>query len=220
MFFTNRVHAGKMLAEKLADYADRKDVIILALPRGGVPVAYEVAKQLHLPMDVFLVRKIGVPFHEELAMGAIAMGGVKVFNYDLIRALQIPDAVVKDVVEKETVELIRREALYRRNRSLPMLEDHTVILIDDGIATGSTVSAAIMALRQLHPANIVVAAPVLPSSAIEKLKKQADRLVYAGAPEPFFSVGQWYKDFTQTTDDEVKAIMEQVRQQERVPEEV
>jgi putative phosphoribosyl transferase len=168
-------------------------------------------------MDIMLVRKLGVPQHEEMAMGAIAMGGVIIRNDELIKALHIPETAIEAIITKETTELLRRDALYRNGRPLPELTDHTVILIDDGIATGATVSAAIAALRRLHPAKIIVAVPVAPASTIEELKKLADDVVVVFTPEYFRSVGLWYDNFAQTTDEEVQAIMEQIHQTVKLP---
>jgi predicted phosphoribosyltransferase len=209
MAFRDRADAGRALAERLAHYANRPDVLVLALPRGGVPVAYEVARALGAPLDVFLVRKLGVPGQEELAMGAIATGGVRVLNDDVLRVLQIPDEVIESVAESQGRELERRERSYRDDRPLPRVRGRTVILIDDGLATGSSMRAAIAALRQQKPARIVVAVPVAAAATAEEMRREVDELVCVATPEPFYAVGSWYEDFTQTSDAEVHALLEQ-----------
>ena len=205
--FHNRRDAGRQLADKLTEYAGRSDVIVLGLPRGGIPVAHEVATRLKAPLDVFLVRKLGVPGHPELAMGAIAAGGVEVLSRDLIRDLGIPPVLVEQVAVRERLELERRDALYRGARRPAIVRDRTVILVDDGLATGSTMEAAILALRQQHPARIVVAVPVGARDTCERLRRIADEVVCVSMPEPFNAVGLWYEDFSQTTDDEVKRLL-------------
>jgi predicted phosphoribosyltransferase len=209
--FRDRAHAGRFLAERLRQYANRQDVLVLALPRGGVPVAYEVAKALHVPMDIFLVRKLGVPGHEELAMGAVASGGVRVLNKDVVRSLGIPDAAIDRVAEKELTELSRREQAYRGNRPEPEIRGRTVILVDDGLATGSTMRAAAQALAMKKPAKIVVAVPIASSDTCEALSREVDEVVCAVTPEPFYAVGLWYDDFDQTTDDDVRALLAESR---------
>jgi predicted phosphoribosyltransferase len=209
--FRDRVHAGKVLAERLRAYANRPDVLVLALPRGGVPVAYEVAKALHVPMDVFLVRKLGVPGHEELAMGAVASGGVRVINEDVVRSLGIPDAVIDRVASKELIELSRREQAYRGNRPEPDIRGKTIILVDDGLATGSTMRAAVRALRTKQPAKIVVAVPIAAPETCDALAREVDEMVCAVTPEPFYAVGLWYDDFDQTSDDDVRALLAENR---------
>jgi putative phosphoribosyl transferase len=206
--FHDRSEAGRLLAEKLAQYADRPDVLVLALPRGGVPVGYEVARALHVPMDVFIVRKLGVPGHEEFAMGAVATGGVRVLNDQVVSALGIPGYVIDAVAKWEQQELERRERLYRGNRPTPDVRGKTVILVDDGLATGSTMLAAVRALRQQRPGRIVVAAPVAASDTCELLKEEVDEVVCAVTPEPFYAVGLWYRDFSQTSDEEVRELLE------------
>ena len=196
-----------MLAQKLAKYANRPDVIVLALPRGGVPVAYEVARALNAPLDVFLVRKLGIPGYEELAMGAIASGGVRVLNDQLVRALAIPDYVIEAVAQWEGKELARRERAYRGDRSPPDVRGRTVILVDDGLATGATMLAAVRALRQQQPGRIVVAVPTASPETCELLKGEADEVICAITPEPFRAVGFWYENFAQTTDDEVRDLL-------------
>ncbi|MGH7231391.1 MAG: phosphoribosyltransferase [Nitrospiraceae bacterium] len=207
--FHSRREAGQALAEKLSMYAGRSDVVVLALPRGGVPVAAEVARALRAPLDVFLVRKLGVPGHEELAMGAIATGGVRVLNQDIIRKAGITPDAIEAVTRTEERELLRRQETYRGNRAARSVRDRTVILIDDGLATGSTMRAAVTALRQQKPAGIVVAVPIAAADTCEDLKAEVDEIVCAVTPEPFFGVGLWYEDFTQTTDDEVRDLLEQ-----------
>ena len=205
--FRDRGEAGRLLATQLAAYAGRPDMLVLALPRGGVPVGFEVARALGAPLDVFVVRKLGVPGHEELAMGAIATGGVRILNEELVRALGIPDHLIEAVAATEQEELARRERLYRGNRPPPDVRGRTVILVDDGLATGATMQAAINALRQQQPARIVVAVPIAAPETCDHLKTEADDVVCAVTPEPFYAVGLWYEDFSQTTDDEVRDLL-------------
>jgi putative phosphoribosyl transferase len=205
--FPNRAEAGRLLAEKLEKYAGRNDVIVLGLPRGGVPVAYEVAKSLRVPLDVFIVRKLGVPGFEELAAGAIASGGVRVLNEDVLRALPNADEIIESVTAKETAELERREKIYRDDRPAPELRDRVVILVDDGLATGATMRAAVKALRQRGVAKIVVAVPVGPPDTCREFEGEADETICASAPEFFQAVGQYYEDFSQTSDDEVRDLL-------------
>jgi erythromycin esterase-like protein/predicted phosphoribosyltransferase len=205
--FRNRREAGRLLAAKLAAYANRPDVLVLALPRGGVPVAYEVAGALGAPLDVFLVRKLGVPGHEELAMGAVATGGVRVLNDQVVGALRIPDYVIEAVAAQEQLELTRRERLYRGGRPPPDVHGRTVILVDDGLATGATMHAAIKALRQQQPARIVVAVPTASRQTCDELRAEVDEVICAITPEPFHAVGLWYEDFSQTTDEEVRDLL-------------
>jgi predicted phosphoribosyltransferase len=207
--FRDRTEAGRMLADRLKKYAGKPDVIVLALPRGGVPVAYEVARALHAPLDVFVVRKLGIPGHEELAMGAVATGGVRVLNDQAVRGLGIPEYVIDAVANWERQELQRRERLYRGDRPPPDVRGKTVILVDDGLATGSTMLAAVQALRQQGPARIVVAVPVASPDTCELLKAYVDEVVCAATPEPFYAVGLWYQDFSQTTDEEVRELLAQ-----------
>jgi len=202
--FRDRSEAGRRLAAKLAAYANRPDVLVLALPRGGVPVAYEVARALHAPLDVFLVRKLGVPGHEELAMGAVATGGVRVLNEHVVNGLRIPNYVIDAVAQWEEQELKRREDLYRGDRPPPDVRGRTVILVDDGLATGATMLAAIKALRQQQPDRIVVAVPTGAPDTCDQLRAVADEVICAITPEPFSAVGLWYEDFSQTSDDEVR----------------
>jgi putative phosphoribosyl transferase len=211
--FPNRVEAGRQLAEKLAKYAGRDDVIVLGLPRGGVPVANEVAKRLRAPLDVFIVRKLGVPGFEELAVGAIASGGVRVLNEDVLRALPNADEVIESITAKETAELERREQTYREGRPAPELRDRIVVLVDDGLATGATMRAAVKALRQRGAAKIVAAVPVGPPDTCHEIEQQADETVCLSTPEFFQAVGQYYEDFSQTTDDEVRELLARAAQE-------
>ena len=208
MRFHDRAEAGRRLAALLSRYANKADVIVLALPRGGVPVAFEIARALRAPLDVFFVRKLGVPGHPELAMGAIASGGVRVLNREVVRALDIPADMIDEVARREREELARREAAYRGGRPAPDVRGRIVILVDDGLATGSTMRAAVTALRRQGPAWVVVAAPVGARSTCAALAEEADEVVCARTPEPFYSVGLWYRDFTQTTDEEVRELLE------------
>lgn len=210
--FPNRAEAGRSLAEKLLKYAARTDVIVLGLPRGGVPVAYEVAKRLGVALDVFIVRKLGVPGFEELAAGAIASGGVRVLNEDVIRGLRNADQTIASITAKETAELERREQSYRDGRPAPELRDRIVILVDDGLATGATMRAAVRALRQRGVAKIVVAVPVGPPDTCREFEEEADETICASEPEFFQAVGQYYEDFSQTSDDEVRQLLARAAQ--------
>jgi predicted phosphoribosyltransferase len=205
--FRNRTDAGRQLAEKLAAYANRPDVLVLALPRGGVPVAFELARAFGAPLDVFLVRKLGVPGYEELAMGAVATGGVRVLNDEIVRGLGISEHEIDAVVARELRELSRRDRLYRGDRPPSDVAGRTVILVDDGLATGATMRAAVQALRQQQPGRIVAAVPTASPDTCQVLKAEADDVICAITPEPFFAVGHWYDDFTQTTDDEVRELV-------------
>jgi putative phosphoribosyl transferase len=207
MRFHNRSDAGRQLASKLSAFAHRHDVVVLALPRGGVPVAFEVARALNAPLDIFLVRKLGVPGHPELAMGAIASGGVRVLSEDIIEQLGVPRTAVEQVAVRERLELERRDRLYRGDRPPPLLRDRTVILVDDGLATGATMEAAIVAVRQYQPARVIVAAPVGATETCRRLKALADDVMCASTPEPFQAVGLWYEQFDQTSDDEVIELL-------------
>jgi putative phosphoribosyl transferase len=207
MLFDDRRHAGQVLAQKLDHYRSRTDVLVLALPRGGVPVAFEVAQALNAPMDIFVVRKLGVPGNEEYAMGAIATGGVRVLNEEARRYLRISDEVIDAVALREQKELERRERAYRGERGAPNLEGRTVILVDDGLATGSTMRAAAAAVKAQEPARIVVAVPVSAADTCEELRSEVDEIVCAAMPEPFFGVGRWYHDFSQTSDEEVHRLL-------------
>jgi putative phosphoribosyl transferase len=205
--FSNRAEAGQLLAEKLEKYAGRDDVIVLGLPRGGVPVAYEVARRLRVPLDVFIVRKLGVPGFEELALGAIASGGVRVLNEDVVRALPNANELIESVTTRELAELARREQIYRDGRPAPDISGRTVILVDDGLATGATMRAAVAALRQLGAAKIVVAVPVGAADTCREIEQEVDETVCAMAPEWFQAVGQFYEDFSQTSDEEVRELL-------------
>jgi predicted phosphoribosyltransferase len=207
MLFQDRFEAGRFLASKLRHLANRPDVVVLALPRGGVPVGYEVAKALNAPLDVFVVRKLGVPGHPELAMGAIASGGIRVLNKDVVRRLGIPDYMIDKIAAEEQKELERREQDYRGDRPPLDVKGRTVILVDDGLATGSSMRVAALALRNKNPAQIIVAVPVAAASTCSELKSEADQVVCAVTPEPFWAVGQWYRDFSQTTDEEVRDLL-------------
>src|SRR3981189_1326817 len=205
--FRDRHDAGRKLAAKLSAYAHRPDVLVLALPRGGVPVAYEVARALGAPLDVFVVRKLGVPGYEELAFGAIATGGVRVLNKHVVDSLSMPDHLIDAIADGEEKELARRERLYRGGRPPPDVRGRSVILVDDGLATGATMRAAIEALRQLKPARIVVAVPTASPETCQEMKAMVDDVICAITPEPFHAVGLWYQDFTQTTDEEVRNLL-------------
>lgn len=215
MIFRDRTDAGRELATLLTRYADRTDVLVLALPRGGVPVAYEVAKELKAPLDVFLVRKLGVPGHEELAMGAIASGGVRVLNEDIVNYLKIPDEVIDAIAAVEQRELERRQRAYRDDRPPPDVKDRIVILIDDGLATGSTMRAAVASLRLQKPGRIVVAVPVSSPETCDEFRSEVDEIVCAVTPEHFQGVGLWYEDFSQTSDEEVRELLKRAAQQQQ-----
>jgi putative phosphoribosyl transferase len=206
-YFLDRYDAGRRLASALSNYADRSDLLILALPRGGVPVAYEVARALHAPLDVFLVRKLGFPGHEELAMGAIATGGVRIIDQQIVQMFGISDEAIDRVTATEQRELERREQLYRDGRPAPDVKGRTAILIDDGLATGSTMRAAVQALRQEGARKIVIAVPVAPPETCEAFRDEVDDIICAVTPEPFRAVGIWYADFSETTDDEVRELL-------------
>lgn len=214
MLFPNRTEAGRWLAERLQAYAHRPDVVVLALPRGGVPVGFELARALGVPLDVFLVRKLGLPGQEELAMGAIASGGVRVLNDDVVRALAVPSSVIDGVARREEQELRRREEAYRGSRPPPEVRGRVAILVDDGLATGSTMRAAVAAVRQMQPARVVVAVPVAAASTRDEIGAEVDEIVCATPPEPFLAVGRWYEDFSQTTDDEVRDLLERAAREE------
>lgn len=211
--FRDRRDAGKKLAQKLSAYASRSDVVVLALPRGGVPVAYEVAHALNAPLDIFIVRKLGVPGRDELAFGAIASGGIRVLNGDVIRLLSIPEEVINFVAKRELEEMKRRENLYRGERRSPEILNHTVILIDDGLATGASMRAAVAGLRTLQPDRIVVAVPIAAPEACDALRTEVDEIVCAVTPEPFYGVGRWYEDFSQITDEEVRMLLQEANHQ-------
>jgi putative phosphoribosyl transferase len=207
MIFQDRRDAGRQLAAVLGEYAGRHDVVVLALPRGGVPVAFEVAAALAAPLDVFVVRKLGVPGQEELAFGAMASGGAVVFNEDVTRMVDLPDQVVNLVIRQEARELARREALYRGGRPLLDLRGRTAILVDDGLATGASMRAAVSALKAAGPAHMVVAVPIGSPEVCAELRDDVDDVLCAVTPEPFHAVGRWYEDFTPTSDQEVRALL-------------
>jgi predicted phosphoribosyltransferase len=211
MLFRDRADAGRQLLRALARFAGRGDLLVLGLPRGGIPIAYEVARGLGAPLDVFVVRKLGVPGQEELAMGAIATGGVRVINPDVVDALRIPSAVIDRVAAEEALELQRRERAYRGDRPEPDVRGKTVILVDDGLATGSTMRAAVAALRAQEPAQVVVAVPVGAQSTCEELGREVDDITCLATPEPFLAVGRFYDDFSQTTDQEVHDLLASAR---------
>ena len=212
MIFRDRADAGRVLARLLRTYADRQDVIVLALPRGGVPVGYEISQALNVPLDIFVVRKLGVPGHEELAMGAVATGGVLFLNQDVIAALQIDSNTIKTVCTSEEEEMKRRERVYRGDRPPVRVQGKTIILVDDGLATGSTMRAAIAALRQRGPARIVVAVPAGALDVCQAISREADEAVCAAMPESFHAVSQWYTEFKQTTDEEVRDLTSRLSQ--------
>jgi putative phosphoribosyl transferase len=208
--FEDRAYAGRLLGQALAKYANRPDVIVLALPRGGVPVGFEAAQAINASLDIMLVRKLGTPGHEELAMGAIASGGITVFNAELVSRLHIGPELMEAAIKREQQELQRREQAYRGNHPLPVVENRHVILVDDGLATGASMRAAVAALRQRNPASVIVAIPVAPPDTVAMLKEEADEVICLAMPEPFSAVGRWYKDFSQTTDEDVKSLLESV----------
>ena len=210
--FKDRTDAGRRLANVLGAYADRSDVMVLALPRGGLPVGFEVAQALNAPLDVFVVRKLGLPWHEELAMGALASGGVRILDEDVIRAARVSEEDIRRVTAAEQIELERRERRYRGDRAFPDLAGKTVILVDDGLATGSTMRAAVAALREEKPGRVVVAVPVASPQTCDAFRSIADDIVCAETPEPFIAVGLWYEDFSHTTDDEVHDLLEKSRE--------
>jgi putative phosphoribosyl transferase len=206
--FRDRIEAGRVVAKELVRYAGRDDVIVLALPRGGVPVAFEIAKALNAPLDVFLVRKLGLPGDEELAMGAVASGGVRVLNEQVVRWYHIPESTIDSVAQREQLELERRERAYRHGRPMPELSNRTIILVDDGLATGTTMRAAVTALRSYKPARIVIAVPTAPADTCKEFQEEVDVVVCTTTPQPFWAVGAWYEDFRQTTDEEVQSLLE------------
>lgn len=209
----NRSEAGQLLAARLMAYANRADVLVLALPRGGVPVAFEIAQQLHLPLDVCLVRKLGAPGRKELAMGAIASGGVRVINQDVVDWLHVSPDSIAEVAQREQQELERRDRAYRGERPFPIIEGRTIILVDDGIATGSTIEAAIVTLQQQHPNTIIVAVPVAPPTECQVLENQVDRVICLKQPENLHSISLWYEDFSQTSDEEVRSLLDRANRE-------
>lgn len=211
--FANRVEAGQLLAKQLLEYANRPDVLVLALPRGGVPIGYEIAQALHVPLDVCLVRKLGVPSQPELAMGAIAPGGVMVLNHEVLKMLPVSREDLLRVATQEKQELERRSQAYRGDRPLPPIHDRTIILVDDGIATSSTIRAAITLLQRQQPKRIIVAVPVAQAATCEALEKLVEKVVCLSTPDPLQSIGMWYVDFSQTTDAEVCDLLQQQTRQ-------
>jgi putative phosphoribosyl transferase len=207
--FCNRTEAGQLLAQRLQSYTNCPDVLVLALPRGGVPVGFEIAKALNAPLDICIVRKLGVPGHKELAMGAIALGGARNINQDVVDWLHIPESAIESITNKERQELARRDQLYRGNRPLSELRDRTIILVDDGLATGSTMRAAIDTIQPQAPEYLIVAVPVAPASACEALQHSVNEVVCLLNPDPFYAIGLWYEDFSQTSDAEVRELLEQ-----------
>jgi predicted phosphoribosyltransferase len=209
--FENRAEAGRFLATKLMHYANDPNVLVLGLPRGGVPVAYEVARALDAPLDVFVVRKLGAPGHEEMAMGAVAMGGVRVLSQQIVKGLAISKPQVEAVVASERAELERREKLYRGDRPMPTMAGRTVILVDDGLATGASMWAAVLALKRFEPGRIVVAVPTAARETCAQFEREVDEVVCAIMPDPFYAVGLWYENFDQTTDEEVRDLLQIAR---------
>ena len=211
--FKDRRDAGRLLARKLSAYAGQTDVIVLALPRGGVPVAYEVALALNTPLDIFLVRKLGLPGREELAIGAIASGGIRVLNKDIIRVLSVPEEVINIVARNELQELERREHNYRGDRPAPDVRDRKVILIDDGLATGASMRAAVVGVRAQHPARIIIAVPAASPEMCDAFEFEVDEMVCGMTPEPFYGLSRWYEDFSQTTDEDVRMFLKEANHQ-------
>lgn len=208
MFFTDRRDAGRRLAIKLASQRSKKHILVLALPRGGVPVGYEIARSLNAYLDCFIVRKIGAPGNPELAIGAIATGGIRILNEPLIKELDIPRNLIDKVTQYEAVELERRETLFRRGREFLRIENKTIILVDDGLATGASMTAAVLAIKNQRPKHLIVAVPVASPETLREIGKRVDETTCLQTPEPFWSVGSWYADFTQTTDQEVKFLLD------------
>jgi putative phosphoribosyl transferase len=217
MRFRNRREAGRLLARELGRYAGHDGVVVLALPRGGVPVGYELATVLGAPLDVFVVRKLGVPGHRELAMGAIATGGVIVLDHDLVRRLGIPEGVIRRAIADELHELERREGAYRGDRGQAQLEGKTVILVDDGLATGATMRAAVLAVRERNPVRVIVAVPVAAAQTCDRLRDDVDELICALTPESFYAISVWYDDFSQTSDEEVRGLLARAAASESSP---
>lgn len=213
MIFPNRTEAGQQLASRLGKYANRENVIVLGVPRGGVPIAFEVATTLNLPLDVFVLRKLGVPGHEELAFGAIGSGGVRVLDRETVEAIGLSDLIIELVTQAERAELARREQIYRGEKPPLDVRGKTVILVDDGIATGSSLRAGVRALRQMQPAAIVIAAPVAPRSTVSRLRHEVDDVICVALPEEFRGVGQFYQDFSQVSDEEVNELLDRAFRQ-------
>jgi len=210
--FRDRKDAGEKLAEELSHYAGREDVLVLGLPRGGVPVAFEVAKALDAPLDVFLVRKLGAPGQRELAVGAIASGGVRVLNTEVVRMMRLSQQAIEQIAAREQQELERRERAYRGDRPRPKVQGQTVVLVDDGLATGASMRAAVTALREREPGRIVVAVPTAAPETCADFEDEVDEVVCATTPQPFFGVGAWYADFSQTTDEEVRELLSKAKE--------
>ncbi|HEY5253752.1 MAG TPA: phosphoribosyltransferase [Acidobacteriaceae bacterium] len=217
MVFPDRSAAGRMLSARLVQFANEKPLLVLALPRGGVPIAFEVAIALHAPLDVFLVRKLGFPGQEELAIGAIATGGARLLNAAIIRSLHLPPEQVEEITGRETKELERREHLYRGDRAALNIDGHTVILVDDGIATGSSMRVAVTALRQKNPRKLIVAIPVAPSSICKQLQRESDVVVCLSTPPDFYAVGEWYREFSQVSDNAVHELLDRAESQLQQP---
>lgn len=212
--FRDRSEGGRAVAGHLRAYADRPDVLVLALPRGGVPIGYEVARMLRAPLDVFVVRKLGVPGHEELALGAIASGGTRVLNQEIVGMFQFSGGIIDAIADREQRELERRERAYRGDRPAPVIEGRVVILVDDGLATGATMLAAVRAVRQRGPSRVIVAVPVAARASCDDLRREADEIVCAATPEPFYAVSAWYENFSETTDEEVRRLLEEAATQQ------
>jgi len=210
--FANREEAGRVLADQLAQFRGRTDVIVLALPRGGVPVGYQIARQLQVPLDAIVVRKLGVPYQPELAMGAIASGGIRVLNGDIVRQMHLDDATIQAETRREREEMERRERAYRNDRPFPHLDARTVILVDDGLATGATMRAALQAVRQLGASRVIVAVPVAPPETARAFEREADEFYCLAEPKPFGAIGYWYSDFSQVDDETVRLLLERSSQ--------
>jgi putative phosphoribosyl transferase len=212
--FRDRREAGEKLAQKLTSYRDRADVLVLALPRGGVPVAFELARELNLPLDVFVVRKLGVPWQPELAMGAVASGGIRFLNREVVQGLGVSEEEISETTTREEESVRQREALFRNGRPAPQIAGKTILLVDDGLATGSSMRAAVAALRQLGPARIVIVVPVGSAGTCRELEREADEVVCLVTPEPFWAVGQWYADFSPTSDEQVQELLQHSKHQD------